>query len=434
MARVLITEDYLTDIGDAIREKLDVETTYKVSEMADAIESIEGYPEPTGTKSITANGTGIDVKDYASADVNVPNSYTSSDEGKVVSNGALASQTSVTKTANGTYDTTLNNEVVVDVEGYTVERIDESGSIVSFETEFDDIPLSDLVADIVPAQNLHGYDKPWAGGNGKNLLENNWVTKTHNGVTFTANADGSITANGTASETGFAAVAMAIDTDTLHGDYYYNGAYDGSSSTYNAYIWDNTTASRAKKWDGTSNVENGYTALQQVKLVQGHTIVFQCRVMAGQTVNNLTFYPMICASTETDTSFEPYTNICPISGLDEVNVYVSPTTSEQDATVYTNDLDGTRYGGTLDVTSGVLKVCPYYASYNGETLTGEWISDRDVYSPNTSPSIGAQVVNIGGALTTVQLTPTQVQTISGTNHVWADSGDVEVKTIEINAL
>ena len=33
-----------------------------------------GYPEPTGTKSITANGTGIDVKDYASADVNVDKS------------------------------------------------------------------------------------------------------------------------------------------------------------------------------------------------------------------------------------------------------------------------------------------------------------------------------------------------------------------------
>lgn len=72
MAKVLITEDYLTDIGDAIREKLDVETTYKVSEMADAIESIEVYPEPTGTKSITANGTGIDVKQYASVDVAVP--------------------------------------------------------------------------------------------------------------------------------------------------------------------------------------------------------------------------------------------------------------------------------------------------------------------------------------------------------------------------
>lgn len=32
-----------------------------------------GYPEPTGTVQITQNGTGIDVKDYAEADVAVPN-------------------------------------------------------------------------------------------------------------------------------------------------------------------------------------------------------------------------------------------------------------------------------------------------------------------------------------------------------------------------
>lgn len=33
-----------------------------------------GYPEPTGTITITANGTGINVKDYAAADVAVPSS------------------------------------------------------------------------------------------------------------------------------------------------------------------------------------------------------------------------------------------------------------------------------------------------------------------------------------------------------------------------
>jgi hypothetical protein len=68
----------------------------------------------TGTKNINSNGT-HDVVGYASAEVNVPNSYSASDEGKVVSNGALVAQTSDTVTENGTVDTTLIDELTVNV-------------------------------------------------------------------------------------------------------------------------------------------------------------------------------------------------------------------------------------------------------------------------------------------------------------------------------
>lgn len=71
----------------------------------------------TGTKSITENGNNQDVVGYAAVNVNVPNTYTASDEGKVVDNGALVAQTAhadVTPTdSDQTIDTTLNNFIKV---------------------------------------------------------------------------------------------------------------------------------------------------------------------------------------------------------------------------------------------------------------------------------------------------------------------------------
>ncbi|MBR4703227.1 MAG: hypothetical protein IKO91_05225 [Oscillospiraceae bacterium] len=86
---------------------------------------------------------------------------------------------------------------------------------------------------------------------------------------------------------------------------------------------------------------------------------------------------------------------------------------------------GTVYGGTLDVNTGLLTVTRgQIASYAGETLPGDWISDRDVYAAGTSPSTGAQVVYELAEPITYQLTPTEVRTLYGENNLWADTGDV----------
>ena len=181
-------------------------------------------------------------------------------------------------------------------------------------------------------------------------------------------------------------------------------------------------------------------------------------------------------------------NICPIIGWDEAVVTVaddaeSPTTSHE----YTIDLDGTRYGGPLDVVSGVLTVdrasitvdensniilgsggLPFRidlltgakASSSASALTGvkcnflkevtqssSWGVDGTFSRVTTSANIVYFKVNSEITTTqqlktflqsnnlqfvyelatpqTIQLTPTQVKSLLGSNNVWADTGEIE---------
>lgn len=88
---------------------------------------------------------------------------------------------------------------------------------------------------------------------------------------------------------------------------------------------------------------------------------------------------------------------------------------------------GTVYGGTVDVVTGVLTVDrANIASYNGETINEPWLSSMDAYAAGTTPTIGAQVVYPLATPLTYQLTPQEVETLKGQNHVWSDAGDVDL--------
>lgn len=122
--------------------------------------------------TVTENGTTTapSGKAYSPVNVSVPNTYTAGDEGKVVSDGALVSQTSTTKNANGTYDTTLNNEVVVNVpNSYTASdegKVVFNGALVS-QTEHAEITENgtyDITANNSVTVNVSG------GGGGKHIV------------------------------------------------------------------------------------------------------------------------------------------------------------------------------------------------------------------------------------------------------------------------
>ena len=146
-------------------------------------------------------------------------------------------------------------------------------------------------------------------------------------------------------------------------------------------------------------------------------------------------------------------NIRPINGINSVTVYLSATVEEsKDDYIYTtnfvlpvereqgivNELT-TVYGGVLNVTAGILEV-NYLAidSYNGEKLPRlgskkelppVWVSDRDVYDPNGTPSIGAQVVYQIPDSIEYQVEAQQIMMLIGTNNLWSSCGNISVSTI-----
>ena len=133
MSQGLVERQHLQDIGDAIRSKNGSSDTYTPAEMAQAISGIHTADEVVLVqKTVNTNGqynASDDSADgYSGVRVNVPNTYSASDEGKVVSNGDLVAQTTKQITANGTHDTTTNNSVSVDVpNSYTTS---DNGKVV----------------------------------------------------------------------------------------------------------------------------------------------------------------------------------------------------------------------------------------------------------------------------------------------------------------
>lgn len=94
---------------------------------------------------------------------------------------------------------------------------------------------------------------------------------------------------------------------------------------------------------------------------------------------------------------------------------------------YAADFGQTVYGGTLDWLTGVLTVeWGLISSYAGEALSGEWISDRDVYSTGATPTTGAQIAYKLATPITIQLPPATVTALKGVNTLHTDADSVSV--------
>ena len=145
-----------------------------------------------------------------------------------------------------------------------------------------------------PIKSQAAINRTTLGTQCKNLLKNNAVTKTVNGVTFTVNSDGSVTVNGTntSSSTG---ANLEICGFKNYGDIKLTASLKSTDSNVYMSIFDKNWVGVGIICDNEVTWDNGNKE-RLVRLV----------VKPGATINNVTVYPMIRYADITDDTYEPY--------------------------------------------------------------------------------------------------------------------------------
>ena len=217
--------------------------------------------------------------------------------------------------------TNLDNEVNGDATTY------DFADVITIE---DAIPanVANCSVKIEPVQDLHGYDKPWVGGAGKNLLDPSandvyaTITQLSNGVRFESPA-----VTGTRFIKSENSVLLKANTT-----YYFSCG--NLPSNLGMSLRDSSL--------GTiyANVDNSYTPTTDVD-------AYLCyRLTDSETAIDAIITPQVEVCSQ-PTTFAPYTNLCPISGHTEVDVQRDGGNLFDPINVETFDATGqgdTRYG------------------------------------------------------------------------------------------
>lgn len=273
--------------------------------------------------------------------------------------------------------------------------------------------LLSLLVSMEPIQDFNGYGHPWPAGGGVNLLPNALPTGT---INATIASSGYISS---ATNARVFAIPCKANTD-------YTFQQNATGSAWTTIGFSTVVPAVGNTIDRRGNMTNRASWTQN----SGNNTFIVMEFSNSSGFNNVvtTREGMVFEGTGSK-SYSPYENICPISGRTGLDIYAGPTDSIGDAATYSMDWTspaGTVYAGSADIVTGDIKAAPYYASYNGETLVGPWVSSMDVYDPEVTPTTGAQVVDLGVTMTEYHITGQDIITLVGDNYIWSDSGDVTI--------
>ena len=222
----------------------------------------------------------------------------------------------------------------------------ENGNPIYFDDGADDIPVKELIVSLEPKQSgtgdpspsnvrpISGYGGVTIKRDGKNFLADLITeSQTANGITIVPNSDGTFVVNGTSTSSASRDFRLSgtgiYRLDLPVGEYCLNGGVDGLNGTWNTlYIGIQGGSSR---YIGVKDSDMTFT------IADGEYIsnVF-VRIASGATANGAVFKPMIRLASTTDSTFEPYQG-------------------QKYSITFPSNV-GTVYGGTLNVTTGLLTI------------------------------------------------------------------------------
>ena len=260
------------------------------------------------------------------------------------------------------FNEVIDDENVSEEFTYSSEKIEETyvnkdscTQIKSAETAFNTVNgglLEECNIDLEPVQDLHGYDYPWVGGAGKNLLPmtvdgiksanttGTWSGNAYsiNGVTFTILTDSDNNVIGIKA-TGSPSGGYNSSQLVIHYSYVANtqltlngSPLNGGGSSYRIYA--------GLFYDNGSGVDVSYSESQTINII--------LVVYLGYSIpsEGLMFYPMLRLSSVTDATFAPYTNICSIWGHTEVDLYNVGKNLWNGKYINTNFVEGDTWSST----------------------------------------------------------------------------------------
>ena len=187
------------------------------------------------------------------------------------------------------------------------------------------VPITSLKAYFKPKQDLHGYSRPWPAGGGKNLL--NVENATPTGTSFIL-SEGTVTlaavGSGNGSKQWFNQIFPA-------GTYTISAKYSGNVSGVR-FLCDKELTSWT--WN---DYYNGYFSptnnLVTFTASESFSVGVVFLTLTGHVGESGTIYEIQLETGSTATSYEPYENICPIEGwnnleIDKTGKSIAPFTVE----------------------------------------------------------------------------------------------------------